>query len=1112
MTIDTDGTYIITQTNPETPTTNTITVSPGVTATVTLKDVNIDATNNSKCAFDMHGESENKKTTVTLLLEGSNTLNSGGRYAGIYTGQYGVLTIGGTGSLSVKGAYSAAAIGGSAYSIISSAWTKAAHGGTIRINGGSITATPGQFGAAIGDGDYDGLSGSKQEGSASVTITGGTITIPSVSGAVGCLGYGGDTNSKFGSVIITGGTINFPSGKMNDNKYIRSGNVIIGPDVTIKKMSSDTGSETVSIDDTELRNNLQQEKGFVFSNNTAEIKGDVTLPENMQIPQDADLTIPEGTSLTIPDDVTLTNNGTIYNGGTITGNVDSNGTGTILTILTESMITLSQLAFDYDGTEKKPTVTVQKGSDTFVENRDYTVSYDNNTNAAEFTATNAPKVKVTPETGSKLFGDGISKTFTIKKANPTATNFTFTAPTGDLTYDGQSKMATIATVEGITGMGSYTVKYAKDGETESTEAPIDAGTYTIKIDVADGTNYNAATGLTDTNWKFTISKANPTITLDVPTEDALVYDGTAKEATVSVSGVNNETLAATATLSYQKKTGGVWVDLSGDEKPKDVGFYKVTAKYAGNDNYKEEEDSDEFTITAKKLTTEMVSLSQTSFTYTGNEQKPDVTVKDGTTDLVENTDYTLTWPTGCTDAGTYTVRVTGKGNYTSVISKNYTIDKYTPAITLTVPAVSDLVYNGTAKEATVSVSGVAGETLSATLSYEKKTGDDTWGALQEGNKPTDVGAYRVTAKFDGNTNYNPAEPQTETYTITPANAELAFAQTTLTMTKGNAVPANALTNPHTCAVTYTSSEPTVATVNAETGEVTVVGVGTTTITATAQGNYAGEASYTLKVNRYIPPYYPPSDPVYYTVTIPTEVTGAIIHGGGTHEVEEYTYYTFRIELDPNGNGEYPTVTKGYWWDTLTPDGQGNYRVYVTGNTQITIGEVPTNSYTYYQVTLPTDSVTEAENQYWSGDYIEVIGASPLRAAEEASISYQAPFGATVTLRPIETERRKFLMWEDGSTRKERTLTLRADQEIKALWKRISPTGIEAIADGSVIRGERGQLYIEVPEPCDVTLYTYGGVPVRVARLAAGANRLANLNAGLYLVKIGAAPAVPVRIR
>ena len=640
---------------------------------------------------------------------------------------------------------------------------------------------------------------------------------------------------------------------------------------------------------------------------------------------------------------------------------------------------------------------------------------------------------------------------------------------------------------------------------------INAGEGTVTISMiepgfdANGALFGKATK------EFTISKADPTITLTLSGESGLVYDGIAKNvATVSVSGVARETEELTASLSYQKKNGDAWDPLS--SAPKDAGTYRAVATFTGNNNYDAKEDSEEFTIAAKGLNDEMVSLSGTPFTYNGSEQKPTVTVTDG--DLITENDYEISYsPEGCTNAGTYTVTVTGKGNYTSVISKNYTIDKYTPTITLTVPTEAALVYNGTAKEATVSVSGVTeSESLTATLSYEKKTGEDTWDALQDENKPTDVGAYRVTAKFDGNTNYNPAESQTATYIITPADAGLSFAQSSLTMTKGNAVPTNTLTNPHTCAVTYTSSEPTVATVDAATGVVTVVGVGTTTITATAQGNYAGEASYTLKVNRYIPPYYPPSDPVYYTVTIPTEVTGAIIHGGGTHEVEEYTYYTFRIELDPNGNGEYPTVTKGYWWDTLTPDGQGNYRVYVTGDTQIKIGEVPTNSYTYYQVTLPTDSVTEAENQYWSGDYIEVVGATPLRAAEVESIGYQAPFGATVTLLPIETERRKFLMWEDGSRRKERTLTLRTDQEIKALWKRISPTGIEAIADGSVIRGERGQLYIEVPEPCDVTLYTYGGVPVRVARLAAGANRLANLNAGLYLVKIGAAPAVPVRVR
>ena len=59
-----------------------------------------------------------------------------------------------------------------------------------------------------------------------------------------------------------------------------------------------------------------------------------------------------------------------------------------------------------------------------------------------------------------------------------------------------------------------------------------------------------------------------------------------------------------------------------------------------------------------------------------------------------------------------------------------------------------------------------------------------------------------------------------------------------------------LSNPNDLAVTYGSSNVEVATVDAETGKVTLVGVGTTTITAKSEQTdkyYAGSASYTLNV-------------------------------------------------------------------------------------------------------------------------------------------------------------------------------------------------------------------------------------------------------------------------
>ena len=92
------------------------------------------------------------------------------------------------------------------------------------------------------------------------------------------------------------------------------------------------------------------------------------------------------------------------------------------------------------------------------------------------------------------------------------------------------------------------------------------------------------------------------------------------------------------------------------------------------------------------------------------------------------------------------------------------------------------------------------------------------------------------------------------------------------------------------------------------------------------------------------------------------------------------------------------------------------------------------------------------------------------------------------------------------------MTLRADEEIRALWQKVSAVSIEEIAANSLIRGERGQLCIEVPVSCDAVIYSYNGVPVRMAHLTEGSNRIYSLPAGLYLVQIGHARAVAVRVR
>ncbi|MBQ9651146.1 MAG: InlB B-repeat-containing protein, partial [Prevotella sp.] len=100
-------------------------------------------------------------------------------------------------------------------------------------------------------------------------------------------------------------------------------------------------------------------------------------------------------------------------------------------------------------------------------------------------------------------GQQASATASIAKATPEAVDFVFSAPT-ELSYDGSAKAATFTLVNPKTGVGSITSSYYKDGV--KVDAPVAAGTYAVKIDVAEGDNFAATTtALENDRWTFTIT-------------------------------------------------------------------------------------------------------------------------------------------------------------------------------------------------------------------------------------------------------------------------------------------------------------------------------------------------------------------------------------------------------------------------------------------------------------------------------------------------------------------------------------------------------------------------------------------------------------------------------
>ncbi len=158
-----------------------------------------------------------------------------------------------------------------------------------------------------------------------------------------------------------------------------------------------------------------------------------------------------------------------------------------------------------------------------------------------------------------------SVTYTIGKATPKAEDFTFTAPTS-LTYDGNVKSATVSPADDV--IVKY---YDKDGK-EAT--PKNAGEYTVKIDVAESTNYAAANGLTADGWKFSITKA------DAPTMQPIeltVINGLEKTYLVN--------LPALPTLGDNCKYGSIKYEACNFNLIGEGGYANSMAMITSNDEF-----------------------------------------------------------------------------------------------------------------------------------------------------------------------------------------------------------------------------------------------------------------------------------------------------------------------------------------------------------------------------------------------------------------------------------------------------------------------------------------------------------------------------------------------
>ncbi len=140
-----------------------------------------------------------------------------------------------------------------------------------------------------------------------------------------------------------------------------------------------------------------------------------------------------------------------------------------------------------------------------------------------------------------------------------------------------------------------------------------------------------------------------------------------------------------------------------------------------------------------------ISLSKSEYTYDGKAKEPVVTVAFRDKTLVSGTDYEVSYSNN-KNVGTAIVTITGKGNYTGTVNKNFTINKASQ--TLTAKAKKTSLVNG--KTTTISASGKGAITYS---SSNKKIATVSSSGKVTAKSP---GKVTITVKAAGNNNYKSA--------------------------------------------------------------------------------------------------------------------------------------------------------------------------------------------------------------------------------------------------------------------------------------------------------------------------------------------------------------------
>ena len=263
-------------------------------------------------------------------------------------------------------------------------------------------------------------------------------------------------------------------------------------------------------------------------------------------------------------------------------------------------------------------------------------------------------------------GISIDSSRATVKVNKAQGSVTITGDPGK-TYDGQPAVLT-NTMYTTTGDGTVTVQYAKQGGSDyDTNAPKDAGSYTVRVTLHAGTNFTEAS---DTE-NFTISKATDNAWLTAPTVTNFTYGDTVNPVTYKAKYGNDK-----VKITYKKQGTE---DAPSTDVPTEAGTYDVTFSVEETSNYSPKLEATNLTLTIAKADSSVTTApTDAQSLYTGGNVQliTEGTAAGGTMQYsLDGQNWSENIPTA-TDWKTYTVyyQVVGDSNHNNIEAQSLTAE------------------------------------------------------------------------------------------------------------------------------------------------------------------------------------------------------------------------------------------------------------------------------------------------------------------------------------------------------------------------------------------------------------------------------------------------------